>query len=82
MGAARAIRLGPITPRLVNQAALAHYLGRSPSWLSENMSRLIEDEGFPPMNEAMQLYDLKKVDEWLDGARVIASSNRVNGDFR
>jgi hypothetical protein len=55
-----------LRPRVVTDAALAGYLGRSVSWLAEHRLEL-ERQGFPQRLPAIGGNDLMKVDAWLDG---------------
>ena len=54
-----------IRPRIVNDAQLAGYLGRSISWLIDHRHDL-EAQGFPPRLPVVGGNDLEKVDQWLD----------------
>jgi hypothetical protein len=54
-----------IRPRIVNDAQLASYLGRSLSWLGQHRHEL-EAQGFPRRLPVVGGNDLEKVDHWLD----------------
>jgi hypothetical protein len=54
-----------IRPRIVNDAQLAVYLGKSVSWLQQNRLRL-EGQGLPRRLDVIGGNDLNAVDEWLD----------------
>ena len=58
--------LAPITPRMVNKSALVAYLGLSRASFDRQLPRL-EALGFPDKTPGVERYDLKIVDEWLDG---------------
>jgi hypothetical protein len=51
--------------RIVNDAQLAAYIGKSVSWLTEHR-RELEARGFPPRLPIVGGNDLDKVDVWLD----------------
>jgi hypothetical protein len=54
-----------LRPRVVNDAQLARYLGKSISWLAEHRHQL-EAQGFPRRLAAIGGNDLDAVDRWLD----------------
>jgi hypothetical protein len=54
-----------LRPRVVPDAELAAYIGRSVSWLSEHRMDL-ERQGFPARLPVVGGNDLVRVDEWLD----------------
>jgi hypothetical protein len=54
-----------IRPRIVNDAQLAVYLGKSVSWFQQNRLRL-EQQGLPRRLDVIGGNDLNAVDEWLD----------------
>jgi hypothetical protein len=54
-----------LRPRIVNDADLAAYLGKSVGWLADHRHRL-EAQGFPPRLPVVGGNDLEKVDQWLD----------------
>jgi hypothetical protein len=55
-----------IRPRIVNDAQLAAYLGKSVSWLQQNRMKL-EQQGFPGRLPVVGGTDLNAVDAWIDG---------------
>jgi hypothetical protein len=62
--AKRSARLA-FRPRIVNDAELAAYLGKSVSWLSQNRLTL-EAQGFPKRLPVVGGNDLDAVDQFLD----------------
>jgi hypothetical protein len=62
--AKRSARLA-FRPRIVNDADLAAYLGKSVSWLSQNRLNL-EAQGFPRRLPVVGGNDLDAVDQFLD----------------
>jgi hypothetical protein len=54
-----------IRRRVVTDAELAAYLGKSVSWLAEHRLKL-EQQGFPKRLAVIGGNDLAKVDEWVD----------------
>jgi hypothetical protein len=55
----------PLRPRVVSDAALAAYIGKSMSWLTEHRPEL-EERGFPVRLPIVGGNDLNAVDAWLD----------------
>ncbi len=58
-------RLAPVRQRIVNDAELAQYLGKSVSWLTAHRPEL-EERGFPPRLPIVGGNDLNAVDRWVD----------------
>jgi hypothetical protein len=54
-----------IRPRIVTDAQLANYLGKSVSWLGANRLKL-ERQGMPMRLPVVGGNDLNAVDDWLD----------------
>jgi hypothetical protein len=54
-----------LRPRIVNDAGLAAYIGKSVSWLTEHRQEL-EQRGFPPRLPIVGGNDLNAVDRWID----------------
>jgi hypothetical protein len=54
-----------IRPRIVTDAQLAIYLGKSVSWLAQNRLKL-EAQGLPRRLDVVGGNDLEAVDAWLD----------------
>jgi hypothetical protein len=78
---ARARRPRPeIRPRVADDTTIAHYLGKSVSWLASKRHELEQRYGFPPRLPVVGGNDLEKIDEWLDrlpamtGGSVVSSS--------
>ena len=75
-----------IKPRIVNQKNLAHYLGKTPSWLAQNKERLFS-LGMPKPLPYVKGYDLKQIDLWLDrlGKSVVeedpSGNNRIINEW-
>jgi hypothetical protein len=59
-----------IRPRIVTDADLASYLGKSVSWLASNRLKL-EAQGMPGRLPVVGGNDLEAVDQWLDRLRTI-----------
>ncbi len=46
---------------------LAQLFGKSPAWVSGNIARLIDGEGFPkPIRGTKSRWDADKVDQWFE----------------
>jgi hypothetical protein len=82
---ARARRPRPeIRPRVADDTTIAHYLGKSPSWLASRRHELGERYNFPRRLPVIGGNDLEKVDEWLDrlpamiGGSVVSSSVEID----
>jgi hypothetical protein len=58
-------RLALPRQRVVTDAVLAAYIGKSVSWLAEHR-RELEERGFPPRLPIVGGNDLDKVDRWID----------------
>jgi hypothetical protein len=69
--AARRSRLATIRRRVLNDAELAEYLNRSPSWLSQHRHEL-EAQGLPPRLAVLGGNDLDAVDQWIDQLRSVS----------
>jgi hypothetical protein len=54
-----------LRPRIVTDADLASYLGKSVSWLASNRLKL-EAQGLPGRLPVVGGNDLEAVDQWLD----------------
>jgi hypothetical protein len=54
-----------LRPRIVNDAQLAAYIGKSVSWLTAHR-RELESRGFPPRLPILGGTDLNAVDRWID----------------
>jgi hypothetical protein len=61
----RSTRKYEFAPRLMTRFDLAVYLRRSEGWLAANLPRLLE-QGFPPADPLLGLFDRIAVDAWLD----------------
>jgi hypothetical protein len=64
----------PLRPRIVNDAQLAAYIGKSVSWLAEHRLKL-EAQGFPRRLPVVGGNDLEMVDQWLDRLHTTTSTN-------
>jgi hypothetical protein len=53
---------------VVSDAALAAYIGKSVSWLTEHRPEL-EERGFPPRLPIVGGNDLNAIDAWIDALR-------------
>ena len=60
-----------LRPRVVSDAALAEYLGKSISWLAGHRHEL-KAQGFPRRLPILGGNDLNAVDEWIDQLRAPA----------
>jgi hypothetical protein len=69
-----------IRPRIVTDAQLAAYLGKSTSWLHQNRLKL-EQQGMPRRLPVVGGNDLNLVDDWLDGLNQHATAAGGSGDF-
>ncbi len=72
-------RLATIRPRIVNDAALAEYLGRSPSWLNQHRHQL-EAQGFPQRLPVLGGNDLDAVDQYIDQLRNVGITMSPSAD--
>jgi hypothetical protein len=61
-------------PRVVTDAALAAYLGKSVTWLGQHRMTL-EAQGFPRRLPVVGGNDLEAVDQWLDRLQTNGSAN-------
>src|SRR5262249_29981053 len=65
MTMARPPTIVPVAPRVLNNATLCAYLGRSETWLAEHRAEL-EASGFPKQDPLLGGTDRCAVDLWLD----------------
>jgi gamma-glutamylcysteine synthetase len=63
-----------LRPRIVTDAALAQYLGKSVSWLTEHRLKL-EAQGLPKRLAVIGGNDLDAVDQWLDRLHTNGGTN-------
>jgi hypothetical protein len=55
----------PVRPRVLSQATLCCYLGKSLTWFAEHRAEL-EAAGFPRPDSLLNGWDVAAVDRWLD----------------
>jgi hypothetical protein len=67
-----------LRPRVVTDAELACYLGRSVSWLTQHRFNL-EAQGFPRRLPVVGGNDLDAVDQWLDRLHQTSGINVSSG---
>lgn len=63
---ARAKRRFNEPPRVINAAEAAEYIGRSLTWLTQNIDALTA-AGFPKSLPFVDGYDREAIDAWIDG---------------
>lgn len=67
-----------IESRFINQARLADYFGKSPAWISENLSTLYE-QGMPRKVKLLGGFDILEIDAWLDSLSSQTQYRAIDG---